>query len=341
MTAQPKLAPKCPARRRGDAVKVIRFIYAYRLKATGRAVYVGSAFDVAGRDREHYKGHLPFDKEIRRVGRDAFTLKIVEALRGVSAVEVMTACIARENQWMDVLDTFRTKGCFNFSRAVVTHNSEEQWEATKAAQSATHKKRWQNSEVRARNSAALKKRYEDPEERARTSAAMKIAKGTPEARARNSAAQKKRYENPEARARTSAAQKKRFEDPEERARTSAALKKRYEDPEERARTSATHSTPEARARTSAAIKKYWASYRAERFLADALISAVHATTASELRFGTWSSPNTRSPSRALCLPRTSLPEVRRLGGNRLARLRKCTTEKIGECLAVYNDGDEW
>ncbi len=118
-------------------------------------------------------------------------------------------------------------------------------------------------EARARNSAALKKHFEDPEARARTSAALKKHFEDPEARARQSAALKKRYENPEARARTSAALKKRFEDPEARARQSAVQKKRFEDPEERAR-------------MSAAIKKYWASYRAERFLADALISTVHA-----------------------------------------------------------------
>ena len=63
-------------------MEIIRCIYAYREKVTGRAVYVGSAFDVKRRDWKHCNDPaVPFDREIACLGRNAFTLEIVEAFR--------------------------------------------------------------------------------------------------------------------------------------------------------------------------------------------------------------------------------------------------------------------
>ncbi len=180
----------------------IRFIYVYREKSTGRAVYVGSAFDPEQRDRQHSNGDgLPFDRELKRRGRDAFTFHIVEALSAPTAWAAEKAGAARENHWMDVLKTFRTEGCFNFARSRC-FKSEELREASiaamklcngtleaRAANSAAMKKHYENPEVRARKSAARKAYFEDPEARARQSAAMKAALSTPEARARHAAAQ--------------------------------------------------------------------------------------------------------------------------------------------------------
>ncbi len=220
---------------------IIRFIYVYREKATGRAVYVGSAFDVAKRDRKHIKGYLTFDREIRRRGRDAFTLEIVEAFRGDEKDSA-----PRENQWMDVLKTFRSEGCFNFARAFVQYDSAEHREAAIAAMAATK----QTPEARARMSAMQKKHYEDPEARARHSATQKIAQSSSEYRAQQSLTTKKHFEDPEARARHSAAMKIANGTPEARARNSARMKKHFEDPEARARHSAISSTPEEKAMRS-------------------------------------------------------------------------------------------
>ena len=93
----------------------ILFIYAYYELVSGKDVYVGSAFNVAARDRVHcVSGQIPFDREILRRGRGAFGLRIVEALTAECDTDAMKAGVPRENQWMDVLGTYRTKGCFNF-----------------------------------------------------------------------------------------------------------------------------------------------------------------------------------------------------------------------------------
>jgi predicted GIY-YIG superfamily endonuclease len=98
---------------------IIQFIYVYREKATGRAVYVGSTVDPKTRDSNHKSGEpfLPFDREIARRGRDAFTFEIVEAFSGESVASTKKAAHEREDHWMAVLDTFRADGCFNVARA--------------------------------------------------------------------------------------------------------------------------------------------------------------------------------------------------------------------------------
>ncbi|MFZ3277988.1 MAG: hypothetical protein WA182_13890 [Candidatus Sulfotelmatobacter sp.] len=112
-----------------------RFIYAYKEKVTGTPIYVGSAKDPAKRDAEHCKSlRFPFDKELRRRGRDSFTFEIVEAFRiAGSTLDAIKASVPRENQWMDVLGTFRTPHGFNFARARVNFSSQEAADAARIA----------------------------------------------------------------------------------------------------------------------------------------------------------------------------------------------------------------
>jgi len=223
-----------------------RFIYVYKERATRKPVYVGSAFDVEKRDREHCTlDAIPFDHELVRRGRDAFTLHTIDNVVGETNVEAMTRCVERENEWMDECGTYRTDGCFNFARARVLYDSEEQLIARNIAASASMKRVLEtsearsrmsvaatiacaSSEVRSRKSEAMKKYYENPEARARTSAAAKISNNTPEALALMSKIVKKRWENPEYHARLLASHKKRWENPEIHERQSASQKKRRE-----------------------------------------------------------------------------------------------------------------
>lgn len=119
------------------------FIYAYREAATGRAVYVGCANNVKTRDHGHCAataGH-PIDREIARIGRDAFTLETLEEVTPENYVE-------RENYWMDKLGTFRTAHGFNIHRAIprdlkpegckiLIHFTDEHLEALKAERQRT------------------------------------------------------------------------------------------------------------------------------------------------------------------------------------------------------------
>jgi hypothetical protein len=132
---------------------LIRFIYAYREKATGRAVYVGSAFDVEARDKQHCKGKLSFDKMLAQ-RRDAFTLEIVEAFRADDIGELWRLSAARENHWMDVLGTYRAEGCFNFGRASAQYDSSAHYEAASMAKAAA----W-TEERRAQQVERNKKRF--------------------------------------------------------------------------------------------------------------------------------------------------------------------------------------
>jgi hypothetical protein len=120
------------------------FIYAYREVATGRAVYVGCANNVKRRDQGHCADTTgdPIDREISRVGRDAFTIETLEEVTPEN-------CVARENYWMDKLGTFRTAHGFNSVRAkrrnfqpehktVLIHVTDEQFERLAARRAKTH-----------------------------------------------------------------------------------------------------------------------------------------------------------------------------------------------------------
>jgi len=185
---------------------LIRSIYVYRLQ--GRPVYVGSADDVPKRDRQHSKGSgiIPFDREIARVGREAFTLEVLETVHGETKTDAKKAGVPRENYWMDTLGTYRTAGCFNFRRALVLWDSEEQRAASVASQKITMNRPGMHARLSAAvkiglNRPGVKERHKDacarPEVRAAKSASGKIAQNRPEVRAKNSAAQKKAWERPE------------------------------------------------------------------------------------------------------------------------------------------------
>jgi len=172
----------------------ILFIYAYHELATGKDVYVGSAVDVAARDAVHRSAGrrcncVPFDREIQRRGRDVFGLRIVEALTASCVTDAMKAGAARENQWMDVLGTYRTATGFNFCRAGVAHRDEAQWAAAKAARKAGQKRAFARPDVKEKLSSAARRVWANPETRARQSERMR-AKWTPEARSRQSSTMK-------------------------------------------------------------------------------------------------------------------------------------------------------
>ena len=189
----------------------IRFIYIYREKETGSAVYTGSAFDVGARDIQHCKGLLAFDKEIQRKGRDAFTLEIVEAFRTETVEELWKTSAARENQWMAVLGTYRTSSCFNFSRASAVYDSQERFAAARIAISSGLRKRYEDPKARLRVSEGIRKYYEDPKAKAAASA-------------RNSVNLSAYFKTPEGREVHAAAMRKRNSDPLERAKQSVKAK---------------------------------------------------------------------------------------------------------------------
>jgi hypothetical protein len=67
----------------GRTEMVERHIYGYRWKEIGVYVYVGSAFDMAERDREHRKLlQLPVDRFMEKHGKDTFELVILETVHG-------------------------------------------------------------------------------------------------------------------------------------------------------------------------------------------------------------------------------------------------------------------
>jgi hypothetical protein len=179
----------------------------YREKATGKPVYVGSAFDVAKRDEEHCEGNVPFDRELRRRGRDAFALEIVEAFRIEDVGETWRLSASRENHWMEVLGTFRTEGCFNFKRATAIYDSKEAWDAWLAANSAAQKIAAPIVNARpgflARRNASIK-RSRTPEVIAKIVATLAEVNARPETRARRSAGAKAAMSKPEVLANVSA-----------------------------------------------------------------------------------------------------------------------------------------
>jgi hypothetical protein len=137
---------------------------------------------------------------------------------------------------------------------------------TRQTRQSAQKAVWADPEKRARRIASLKAAFSTPEARARRSAAMKAAWAGSGVRERRSAAMKAAFSTPEARAAQSARSKVSQNRPDVQEKRSASLK-------------ATAAMPEARARRSAASKAaktaWWARWRAERALADALIEHVH------------------------------------------------------------------
>jgi len=89
---------------------VIFFIYVYRERAIGdfaehkkgRPVYVGSTNNPKARYYSHLHESIksPFQRELKRRGKDAFSFEIVEAFVGEP-----DDVAARENQWMNLLGT--------------------------------------------------------------------------------------------------------------------------------------------------------------------------------------------------------------------------------------------
>lgn len=209
----------------------IRFIYAYRWKATGKALYVGSAFNPASRDKAHSKGnHLPFQRFITKHGRKKFTLEIVEAFRAETIGECWKLSAARENHWMDVLKTWHEFGGHNYQRADVTFDTKQQYAAARVAMKAAGKKRSQDPAWRAATTAANRKNAQDPAWRAAHKAAVKNLSQDPAWRAAHVAGIKKRAQDPIWRAAMKSVGKRNSKDPKWRAAITAANRKKAQDP---------------------------------------------------------------------------------------------------------------
>jgi hypothetical protein len=124
-----------------------RYIYCYRWKSTGIAVYVGSTWDLEQRDQYHVRGNgIPFERLLTEQGREKFTLEIVEVVHGETYTGTMQAAVPRENFWMDELKTWHEHGTrgYNFGRASSSFDSEDEYEAARAAMSTSAKRRLEN-----------------------------------------------------------------------------------------------------------------------------------------------------------------------------------------------------
>ncbi len=169
----------------------IWFIYAYKRVDTGKCVYVGSTLNPHDRHRLRIKksqNGFPFDR-VLAADPDAYSYEIVEALFCLSSTVVR-----RENQWMDVLGTFRTDGCFNFQRANITVPNYEAWlAARKAAQSTPEflaRKALKQKEVMANYWDGRRKQKPPLRTREEINAAMRAA-WTPERKAAQQGALRK------------------------------------------------------------------------------------------------------------------------------------------------------
>lgn len=138
-----------------------RHIYCYYWAYTAIPAYVGSAFDVAVRDKQHCdekRTSIPFDKVIVRHGRDAFLLKVVETVNAITRINAMRQAALRENFWMIKLRTWHKFGGYNFMRASAAFSSESHMEAATAAR----RRAWDSDpEWRERTSLRTKKMWAD------------------------------------------------------------------------------------------------------------------------------------------------------------------------------------
>jgi hypothetical protein len=108
-------------------------------------VYVGSAFDVADRDREHRKlFQIPFEHFMRKHGRNSFELVILETVYGETEVDAQRKAIPREDFWMNEKRTWHELGTGgkNFYRAKGMWPDESTYSAQCAAISEGQKKAW-------------------------------------------------------------------------------------------------------------------------------------------------------------------------------------------------------
>jgi len=154
-------------------VKIHRFIYAYYKKSSNTPVYVGSAFDVAARELTHRRGHILFDKELKKHGRHYFLLRIVDSVTANNRVSAIAKAVPLENAWMDRLSTFRTSHGFNFRRANTVFINSEQWNARNASISAGLHIRLSTRKEKVRLSRQSKEIMSRPEVKAKQQAAAR------------------------------------------------------------------------------------------------------------------------------------------------------------------------
>ena len=163
---------------------VIRFIYTYKERTSGRPVYVGSTLDTKTRQRIRvYRLCCPFDRELA-AHPEKYEHSILEVFKTNTDEESRRLCVLRENQWMDVLDTYRTSHGFNFQRANIPFNDRESWLIARQkaqttpealAQKSTSCKASWTPELRRRQSSLMKRLGLNPVTRKRHSNAAKYA----------------------------------------------------------------------------------------------------------------------------------------------------------------------
>jgi hypothetical protein len=140
-----------------------RFVYGYFDKS-GTAAYVGSAWDVLKRDKEHRRKSpaIPFDRVLQR-SPSKYSIRVLEEVEGATAQSAREIAAFAENKWMDTCGTWWEKGGQNFQRAVTNFSSQELYSAMAAAKSAAQR----TPEFRSKVSGTMKIKWLDPTYRAR------------------------------------------------------------------------------------------------------------------------------------------------------------------------------
>jgi hypothetical protein len=173
-----------PDRQKGNTMKTIgftRFIYCYREKNTLKAVYVGSTWDVEDRDQEHQNiPMIPFDRRMTaKGGRENFVIETLESVTASTLTEAWKAAVPRENFWMDKLLTWHEYGGWNFNRACVNYDTEEQHQAWLAANVAANRRRANDPEWRGKQALGARKKAADPVHQKKRMAAWEKWKDSP------------------------------------------------------------------------------------------------------------------------------------------------------------------
>lgn len=102
-----------------------RFVYLYRWKHNGAPFYVGSAWNVAQRHRQHCVGRKDhFDKLLHAFGPERFALETLETIEGADRVKLSKDSKVLENKYIRDLRTHIRYAGGNFSFNVERSKSE-------------------------------------------------------------------------------------------------------------------------------------------------------------------------------------------------------------------------
>ena len=165
----------------------IRYIYCYRDRTTGRALYVGSSWDVKDRNSQHQKSKGPFDRHIAaNGGLELFVLEIIDSATELTRIAALSAAALKENFWMNELKTWHKMGGFNFQMAFAEFDSEARYQASRAAQAAGVRRLSSDPKWQAKNAAALKRLFSSLKWKKKNAAHLAGIRSNPEWQKTNS-----------------------------------------------------------------------------------------------------------------------------------------------------------